>query len=154
MGRRWWGGLGLGRRPGPSVFRVMGHGPVQHIYFSKDGPRPGQAHRIFRRQAAALPPHRISFFPGPAHGVRDFSGLARDIRREVHETRALYGPARHLCGLPSGFKGPAHGPLDNPGKPFSFQNKSISRMIGKYVFFFSSLLSSGGWGKIRFFVWV
>ena len=53
MGRRWWGGPGLGRRPGPSYFRVMGPGPVQHIdylgmdrgpawpmVFSEDEPRP------------------------------------------------------------------------------------------------------------------
>ena len=42
MGRRWWGGLGLGRRPGPSVFRVMGHGPVQHIYFQRMGRGPAR----------------------------------------------------------------------------------------------------------------
>ena len=27
---------------------------------------------------------------------------------DAHEIRALYGPARHLCGPALGFKGPAH----------------------------------------------
>ena len=58
-------------RPGPSTFRIMGHGPAQPIDFSNDGPRPGPARPItFSKLSARLGPahhiFKLSAWPGPA----------------------------------------------------------------------------------------
>lgn len=78
------------------------HGPTlmdRSINISHDGPRPGPAHHIFIRWAAARP--ALNNFsedgprPGPVYHISFFSRLcpAHDIGREAHETRALPGPA-------------------------------------------------------------
>ena len=113
MGRRWWAGPGLGRpgpahqflircaaaRPGPSIFHRMDRGLGRPIKFSRDGPRPGPAHHIFKNSRPGPAHHFFKSLdparPGPPHGS------------EAHETRALYGPARQLRGPARGFDGPA-----------------------------------------------
>ena len=80
MGRRWWAGPA---RPGPLIFYMMGRGPTRPVKFSEDGLRPGPAHHFLKRFGPAR--------PGPSHGS------------EAHETRAIYGPARQLCGPARGF---------------------------------------------------
>ena len=61
MGRLWWAG--------PSIFNVMGRGPARPIKFSYDGLRPGPAHQVFRRWAAARPSpsHFPNFTARPGH---------------------------------------------------------------------------------------
>ena len=99
MDRRWWAGPGSGRaRPGPSIVQRMGCDPVRPIDFSEDGPRPGVAHHIKKKTGAVRPIifSNVSSRPAPSNGV------------EVHETWALYGPARQLRGPDRGFDGLAY----------------------------------------------
>ena len=83
----------------------MGLGPARTINFSENGPRPGPAHHIKKKNRSGPARPGPSFFqrlgparPGPSRGS------------EAYETRALYGPARQLRGPARGFDGPAHEP--------------------------------------------
>ena len=130
MGRLWWAGAELGRagpsffmswvaaRPGPSNFHLVGRDPARPINFSSDEPRPGPAHQFFRGWTAARPStSQFQIFtaqPSRIHQIFKCVGPARpgpvhDIGGEAHETRALYGLARHFCGPARGFDGRGHG---------------------------------------------
>ena len=96
----------IGRRPAWPInvspdFHPMGRGPAQPVKCFEDGPRPRPAHHFSTWHGPARPGPLIFQVscPGPAH----------DIGSEAHETRALYGPARHFCGPARGkIHGPAH----------------------------------------------
>ena len=93
-------------------------GPARPGKFSEGGPRPGPAHQNFRGWATARPSPSITFSKnhGPARPGPSFFQQSRPARpgpshgSEAHETRALYGPARHFRRPARGFDGPVHGP--------------------------------------------
>ena len=112
---------------------LMGHGPARPIKFREDGPRPGPAHHICRRWAAARPdpskfqwtgrdptqPINVSFFtarPGPAHQF--FKSLG-----PVHHIFKTFGPAPPGQSQVSDRLGPAQPrqtPHDKPQRCFPF----------------------------------
>ena len=109
-------GVGLGRagQPGPSHFRLVGHGPARPVKLSEDRPRPGPVHQIFRGWAATRrsPSHfqKLTARLGPAHHFfRTSLGPARPGL--VHHMAAR--PMRHglYMGRPDNYvHGLAHGP--------------------------------------------
>ena len=91
----WWAAA----RPSPSNFHLMSRGP---------------AHQFLREWAAARPSlshfQKFTARPGPLDFQICRPGPVHDIGGEAHETRALYGLARHSCGPARGFDGPGNGP--------------------------------------------
>ena len=70
-------------RLGPSNFHRMGRGPTRPIKISKDGPRPGPAHHIFKNSR-----------PGPAQAHQIFKSLGPARPGPSHFQKSLPGPAR------------------------------------------------------------
>ena len=104
---------------------MMGHGPARPIKQLFGGPRPGPARQIFRGWVAAMPGpsnfHRMGRGPtqpiifskihGPGRPGSSFfqmspPGPDPSHGSEAHDTRALYGLARQLCGPARVFDGP------------------------------------------------
>ena len=74
---------------------LMGHGPARPIKFREDGPRPGPAHHICRRWAAAR--------PDPSK----FQGMGRGPTQSITFSN-FGGPARPVTIFRSTRRGPAH----------------------------------------------
>ena len=85
MGQLWW--------TAPSIFHVMGRGPVRLIKFSSGVPRPGPSifHVMGRGPAQSIAFSKIhgSARPGPSDFQVCRPGPAHDIGGEARDTRAL-----------------------------------------------------------------